>query len=233
MPIHLPSAGRPHLARQFRRQLVLVTGLLLLTVLLRVGVNTYTMRNVSTISAKTLVIHDEESQLLASMVNQETGLRGYLVTNDPLFLQPFTQGHAQYLSTLSALASALHQQGFQDAVLALSQAQARAEVWYSTFALPTLHQIQSGDLASARSQASQLRGKALFDAYRSSIAHLQQVVGLDVTAFLTQQSQLNWGFLIAVTLLSLFALCLLWLTFTAFYHNLTAQLTSLTTIAQC
>lgn len=120
MPIHLPSGGRPHLARQFRRHLVLVTGLLLLTLLLRVSANIYTMRNVSTINTDAFIMHDEENQLLSAMVDQETGLRGYLVTTDPLFLQPFTLGHTQYLSALSSLSGMLHQQGFQDAVLALS-----------------------------------------------------------------------------------------------------------------
>lgn len=232
MPIHLSSGGRPNLAHQFRQRLFLVTGMLLLMLLLLLGVDIYTTANSSALRTEIVIIHDGENQFLSAMVNQETGLRGYIVTTDSIFLQPFDLGRSQYLSALPSLSRALHQEGWQDAVFALSQAQARAETWYSTFALSKLHQVRMGDLASARSPQSELGGKALFDAFRSSFAHLQQILESDETTLLMQQTQFHWNVLLASALLSAFALVLLWHTFMAFRRDLTTQLASLTTMAQ-
>jgi CHASE3 domain sensor protein len=47
-------------------------------------------------------------RLLQSMIDEETGIRGYLTARDPLFLQPYREASARFggeLSTLSTLAS--------------------------------------------------------------------------------------------------------------------------------
>ncbi len=47
-------------------------------------------------------------RLLQSMIDEETGIRGYLAARDPVFLQPYREASARFggeLSTLSALAS--------------------------------------------------------------------------------------------------------------------------------
>jgi PAS domain S-box-containing protein len=56
-------------------------------------------------AARQLELSNEE--LLVGMINQETGLRGYTLTADPTFLQPFYEGQAQTESSRADLARRL------------------------------------------------------------------------------------------------------------------------------
>ena len=43
-----------------------------------------------------------------AMLNQETGLRGYLATRDPAYLDPFVRGTAQLTATRDVITTAAH-----------------------------------------------------------------------------------------------------------------------------
>src|ERR1051326_3026750 len=96
------------------------------------------------------------------MVNQETGLRGYIDTNNTTFLQPFTTGRPQYLLAVQSVQKQAQSSYFTRTKTALAQAEARANAWYNTYALVQIKNMQSGDLAIARSESTLTTGKALF-----------------------------------------------------------------------
>ena len=98
-----------------------------------------------------------------AMVNQETGLRGYLVTRDPRFLEPYTQGSAD----LQALDEQLAGWSAGDPELAAEvvRLQEAEWAWINGWALPLLDS-QPDRADGPRLAALLLEGKRLFDAYR-------------------------------------------------------------------
>ena len=51
------------------------------------------------------MIEKNSDALFSAMIDQETGLRGYITTADPVFLQPFYQGRdaSGHLSPVSTI----------------------------------------------------------------------------------------------------------------------------------
>lgn len=54
-------------------------------------------------SEHTHQVLDTVHDITTAMVNQETGLRGYLVANDPKFLEPYRAGQATYKRAFDAI----------------------------------------------------------------------------------------------------------------------------------
>jgi diguanylate cyclase (GGDEF)-like protein len=104
-----------------------------------------------------------------AMLDQETGLRGWMATGDRVFLQPFDAGQRTARSSLEVLlASSRHDAEVSDAVVAMLRARARWDGWAAravAMTAPTPAQRADGELT-----ASLLRGKHLFDVYRAAEA---------------------------------------------------------------
>ncbi|HLG75991.1 MAG TPA: CHASE3 domain-containing protein, partial [Ktedonobacteraceae bacterium] len=93
----------PRLLDQLRNRLFLIIGLLLLCFVFSVGISVYAVYSQQQLGAQKVRIHDDIDALLQSMVDQETGLRGYVSTNSTTFLDPYTNGHTQYSAILQRL----------------------------------------------------------------------------------------------------------------------------------
>jgi signal transduction histidine kinase len=107
------------------------------------------------------------SQLYAAMVNQETGLRGYLLSGRRSFLDPYTAGVAQQQKQVKALQPLLV--SLPRAHADLSTALHRIEYWRSTYAIPAMAQVAAG-----RKPIPGIgKGKADFDAIRGPIGSFQ------------------------------------------------------------
>ena len=107
------------------------------------------------------------------VVDVETGLRGYVITGRPLFLQPLYRARAELPAAERALrraAVANHAYGRQSQ--ALTDA---VREYVSGYVLPLLVTARR-DPATARSLAVTLRGKGLVDAIRNRTAALQAAV---------------------------------------------------------
>jgi signal transduction histidine kinase len=137
-----------------------------------------------------VVLNQVEPALLAALdlenalINEETGVRGYIITAEPDFLEPYDKGRAAEAQAYVALSRPEHSIG--SALIADVQAvRSRAEDWQRRFVIPALQrtgQRHSGAIASS------LEGKTIFDSIRVSLGHLRG----DLTARLTHaQSQLN------------------------------------------
>jgi len=114
------------------------------------------------------------SQLEVELLNQETGVRGYALGAQLLFLKPYYDGLAGQRHQVAALRPLLA--GMPAAQSYLSQVLQRAGSWRITYALPTINRVKrTGQPVTGPSVTgpSVNRGKADFDQIRAALAHLQ------------------------------------------------------------
>lgn len=112
------------------------------------------------------------------MLDEESGLRGYLDSGDQVFLASYYGGQQEILSGDSATIKLATRPDLVGPVLAMRVAQQR---WFSEWATPALAIERAVTGPSAR-QSFLLSGKALFDAYRTASAALSTQVDVDVGA---------------------------------------------------
>jgi signal transduction histidine kinase len=120
------------------------------------------------------------SQLYAAMLNQETGLRGYLLSSQSPFLVPYTTGVAQQGTQAKALQPLLVSLPAARADLAIALRQ--IEYWRSTYARPAIAQVAAtgkpmpgGNIATGKADFNAIRAPmASFQAYLSA-QHRQAV----------------------------------------------------------
>jgi signal transduction histidine kinase len=113
-------------------------------------------------------------RLLTAMVNQETGIRGFELTGNRQFLQPYQRGVAEAASEERILASA-HVNG---TATALATALASIRAWEKGAVVPALHP-SPGENGHHRIDTT-LTDKARFDAIRASLGELSTQIGFAV-----------------------------------------------------
>ncbi len=112
-------------------------------------------------------VHDV-LDLEAALVNEETGVRGYIITAKPEFLQPYYAG----LAAETGAYGKLEEPGRITGVTLTGDVQAiraRASAWQLQFVQPVLRK----HMRHPESVAISLRGKALFDVLRAPLDRLQ------------------------------------------------------------
>ena len=112
--------------------------------------------------------------LRAALVDQETGVRGYVLTGASEFREPYDRG----LAAAAAADGALSGLAEGDPVLAaeIDEARRAAEVWQSEFARPALALAADGDAQAARDDDLLNEGRARFDEVRASVDRLEASV---------------------------------------------------------
>jgi signal transduction histidine kinase len=111
-----------------------------------------------------------DSQILQSaLLNQETGIRGYQLSRDTSFLQPYTDGQAQEGSALDRLRGLLTDRVQLGAV---DEVERRVRLWRQDYADPLVANLRA-DPAAVVSKADADRGKAEFDDVRARLTSLQ------------------------------------------------------------
>lgn len=142
-------------------------------------------------------------QLLSDYVNQETGERGYIITGDPTFLAPYTDGTVAAATDRSKLAALLI--GSPALRNDVSATQAAGAAWASAVA-PELTARRAGDDATADALVAAGTGKAAFDDLRVKLEQLQ--AGIDAERNTAQRSQNNATTLLTSILIAAAALAL-------------------------
>ncbi|HEX3921253.1 MAG TPA: ATP-binding protein [Streptosporangiaceae bacterium] len=108
-------------------------------------------------------------QLDASVINQETGIRGYALSGAASFLQPYSSGLAQQRKSEAALRGLTGDvPGARDDLAIVIR---RISGWQVRYATPTIAQVRVAGKPVLSPTIDQ--GKAQFDALRASIAALQ------------------------------------------------------------
>jgi CHASE3 domain sensor protein len=109
------------------------------------------------------------SQLQVDLLNQETGVRGYALSAQLPFLEPYHDGLAGQQQQVASLRPLLA--GMPAAQADLNMVLQRAANWRVTYALPTINQVAaSGKLLPGPSVD---QGKTDFDQFRDAMADLQ------------------------------------------------------------
>ena len=110
------------------------------------------------------------------MLDEETGLRGYLDSGDQTFLAPYYAGQAEIAAGDSASISLATRPDLVAEVITLRVEQQR---WLSEWATPALA-IERAVTGAAQRESFLLSGKALFDGYRAASDALTAQVNSDV-----------------------------------------------------
>ncbi len=116
------------------------------------------------------------ADLDGSLVDQETAVRGYVITQDAQFLEPYRSGQAIAHDRLDDLAATLR--GDRPGQDAVTEVRRRADVWRSEVAEPEIAAIRRGDRAAAVEIEASGLGKRRFDELRAA----QQSLGARIEA---------------------------------------------------
>ncbi len=157
--------GRPKksLLELLKSRLSLTVGLLIFGLALSLFVGLFATINQYNLGEQKVAISQDLSNILNSMIDQETGLRGYIATNNATFLSPYTTGRPAYLSYVQQLKNLTSGSTFGNTHLALSQVESHANDWYNNYAQVQIQKMQAGDLTDPRSDKANAAGKVLFD----------------------------------------------------------------------
>ena len=223
---HLSSTyeRRGSLVKQIRVRLFFNMGLLLVVLIIHLSMSILTTALQHNASIDSLTLHDDINGLQSSMVDQETGIQGYVATANPVFLEPFNRGRETYLATLGHLHELLDTHNFSDTRAVLAEVEVQADTWYQIYAQVQLVNVQSGRRTLALTENTIQQGKLLFDHYRLVEAHLQDTSRLDVEQQQSWMDALNFIATGISLFLSLIVILLLWRMFIlfagAFYRQL-------------
>ncbi|MBA2396949.1 MAG: CHASE3 domain-containing protein [Ktedonobacteraceae bacterium] len=157
-----------------------------------------------------MTAHDLDT-LLSSMIDQETGLRGYITTTDPNFLEPFYQGREAYIDTMPHLKILLQKGFFENTRGAFSHFYSLTEQWYNTFAVQQIHLMHTKNYIEARSLKDALIGKAIFDKFRAATRELENIINEDSNVLRQTIRIFKTATIITVISATLFLLSLIWL----------------------
>jgi PAS domain S-box-containing protein len=219
------------LVSTLRRLQSLVFGLLMLVIIVGGTVNALTNSWLDSINGQYIALNRDIDTMLNGMVNQETGIRGYLFTGNPAFLQPFYQGQDEYRQAKADLQKLLQQDGFPEGQRQFAIVDESAQTWQDAYALVQMRLAQSSGPAQPDLSRDALHGKQLFDAFRKQIGSLQVLLDRYVTNQRTLRHQLNWGSLAIAFLLSLLLVAIFWRNFGRVTSKLEAQFLALRTTA--
>jgi len=114
----------------------------------------------------------DANNILASAVNMETGMRGYLLAGKEGFLNPYTQGKEDFRKEIASLSKTVDDNPAQ--VQLLREAKATISEWAQKVTEPTIAlRREIGDAKSMNDMAALVqkeKGKAYFDKFRGQIA---------------------------------------------------------------
>ena len=121
------------------------------------------------------------NQLIAHLVDQETGERGYVITHDSDFLDPYTVGRQDAAQDLAQLRQLVG----DHATIAsdLTAVDDQWQRWLSEVAEPEIAAAKAGDLTKSQQLVENELGQTLFDTLRTKAATLQT----DISALSAQE----------------------------------------------
>jgi signal transduction histidine kinase len=172
------------------------------------------------IEQKDLPLRADSDAVLVALVNEETGIRGYLLTHDQSFQAPYHQGQLAYTQALVGLRGlAAADPGISPS---LDRLVSEVDTFQSDYVIPTLHIV--GTQTPAQTDAAATLGKTIFDKARADQAGLaQSVVAATAADFLrasTIRSQILAGVVATSVVGIALAVLFLLLTLQAVLHEL-------------
>jgi signal transduction histidine kinase len=105
--------------------------------------------------------------LLGSLLNQETAVRGYVITGDPIFLEPDEKGRSQQQAAIARLRGLAGGSVWPELSASLDTVEDRVGAWRAQYADPTIAAVRDRGARSANVDPT--GGKAEFDAVRAAV----------------------------------------------------------------
>jgi serine phosphatase RsbU (regulator of sigma subunit)/CHASE3 domain sensor protein len=167
-PMERAVPGRPS---SLRVRLGLVALVFMVLVLIAVGMSTLMLRSWDrTLDRRvaTRQMVNDVAHLQLAFTDQETGLRGYQLTLDPVFLEPYEDGEAVARAIMEQLAARDDELDLPGFDRGLSATAAAADRWKTEFAVPTI-----ADPSSAPAEEVE---RVRFDELRAELDALEQLV---------------------------------------------------------
>jgi signal transduction histidine kinase len=136
------------------------------------------------IQQKDIPLRTDTDALLVALINEETGLRGYLLTKDQSFQEPLRQGQVAYTELVPAMrALTAHDAGIS---ADLERLVAQVSAYESAYVGPTLR--NAGTQTPQQTVAVTAQGKVLFDEIRAAQTRLANGVDAATNADFAQAS---------------------------------------------
>ncbi|HEY2043457.1 MAG TPA: ATP-binding protein [Jatrophihabitans sp.] len=107
---------------------------------------------------------DTHTSALIDMLNAETGIRGYVLTGNKSFLQPYLDSKNKVVPTLNATKATLNSVGEHGQDASINVELARANAWLNTYAAPIVATRGKPNISDQR----QNQGKTMFNSYRTA-----------------------------------------------------------------
>ncbi|HVI51970.1 MAG TPA: CHASE3 domain-containing protein [Candidatus Sulfotelmatobacter sp.] len=154
-----------------------------LIVAILLGVSGVTWNSLSTLeqnsgwTVHTYQVLGELENTVKAMVNQETGVRGYLVSGDKAFLEPYLAGRSDFLDHLGKVRQLTADNPTQqDRLKAL---EGLSSQWQETVAAKEIALVEQGALDQARALEASGAGKQSMDGLRakaSEVSHAEELL---------------------------------------------------------
>jgi len=212
-------------------RLTLIFSLILVVFLLSFAVSWYAFSIQRQLDDQKVLLREDADGILRTMIDQQSGLQSYISTNNSTFLASFQEARPVYLTLVQDLTTQLLSGPFRHTVAHLTEVEEVADGWYSNFALAQINQIQAGNLAAPRSEASILQGNFLFNQFRAAVTRMTEAIDQDLQGYQNQVDTINLSLVIGVIALLLGAnAAFLWIlrSFTGTLHTQLVGLTSTT-----
>lgn len=124
------------------------------------------------IQQQDIPLRTDTDAMLVAMINEETGLRGYLLTDNQAFEAPLRQGQAAYAQLVGTLRTLTAHDPSISADL--ERLVAQVSTYEATYVTPTLASV--GTLTTQQTASVTTQGKALFDQIRATESTLANAV---------------------------------------------------------
>lgn len=156
-----------------RRRIVLVVAAFVLLLFADAAVGVQVAREREDISARLSTIEPAQQatdDLFNGVVDQEMGLRGYVLTRDRAFLETYLGGRRDSQAAITQLRRLLADRPGLLAVV--ESVEAKLDEWQDKHAAPQLRAVRDQDSDLARELVDSARGEDLFEATRTEIERL-------------------------------------------------------------
>jgi methyl-accepting chemotaxis protein len=160
---------------KIRNKLLAAFGVVILVISATAYLTNERVRDIHTAqewNSHTYLVLDHVDGILGAMVNQETGVRGYLVTGDAKFLEPYKTGKQEYEKELAEVKRLTADNPMQQARLA--EVDRFAKTWQNEAAAREISLMEVKETQDqARAYAGSGVGKASMDGLRAKIAEIE------------------------------------------------------------
>lgn len=113
-------------------------------------------------------------ELHVALLDQQAGLRGYQLTGEDLFLQPYRLGLRREEGALQRLLVSGADASLRAAAAEVARS---ASAWRAEWVIPQIALVDEGDLERVRAAVATDRGRILFDQVRGALGRVEASIG--------------------------------------------------------